>query len=142
MATIHATTVALDGRGVLICGGAGCGKSDLGLRLIEAGAVLVSDDYTEVGPVGDNLVAQAPETIQGKMEVRGLGIVDMEFAPSAPVCLRVELVGRDRVERLPDPGVVVIEGIEIPEIRICGFDASAAAKVRLAVSSVRPGGMA
>ena len=139
MATIHATTVALGGRGVLICGAAGCGKSDLALRLIEAGAILVSDDYTEVGVVGDNLVAQAPGTIQGKMEVRGLGIVDMEYAPSAPVYLQVELVDRSAVERLPDRRVAVIEGVEIPEIRICGFDASAPAKVRLAVSSVRPG---
>src|SRR3546814_10156556 len=46
MQTVHATTVALDGTGVLLRGPAGSGKSDLALRLIDQGARLVADDRT------------------------------------------------------------------------------------------------
>ena len=52
MNTIHATCVAIEGRGVLIVGPSGSGKSDLALRLIDRGAALVADDYTDLNVDG------------------------------------------------------------------------------------------
>ena len=75
--TLHASTVALDGRAVLICGPSGSGKSDLALRLIDRGFRLVSDDQTIVRKEGSKLIASAPPTIHGKLEIRGLGIIDI-----------------------------------------------------------------
>ena len=70
--------MAIDGRAVLIAGPSGAGKSDLALRLIDRGFTLVSDDQTIVKRDGDRLLASAPPTIAGKLEIRGIGIVDME----------------------------------------------------------------
>ena len=74
--TVHASTVAVDGRAVLITGPSGSGKSDLALRLLDRGFILVSDDQTIVKKDGDRLLASAPPNIAGKLEVRGIGIVD------------------------------------------------------------------
>ena len=76
--TIHASTVAIGSRAVLITGPSGCGKSDLALRLLDRGFELVSDDQTIVKRDGDRLVATAPPNIAGKLEVRGIGIVEVE----------------------------------------------------------------
>ena len=65
---VHASTVALDGRAVLITGPSGSGKSDLTLRLLDRGFALVSDDQTLVRRVDDQLIASAPPTIAGKLE--------------------------------------------------------------------------
>src|SRR5438094_9977067 len=89
--TVHASTVATDGRAVLITGPSGSGKSDLALRLLDRGFTLVSDDQTIVRKDGDQLLASAPPTIAGKLEIRGIGIVDMEGAENVPVALIVEL---------------------------------------------------
>lgn len=139
MATIHATTVAWHGNGIVIRGEPGSGKSDLGLRLIDGGAVLVSDDYTEVRAKAGALIARAPDTIAGKMEVRGLGVADLACVGDMPVALVVSLVAREAVERVPDPADTEIEGVVLPEIMLCGFDASAPAKVRLAVRQLGRG---
>src|SRR5437868_8909684 len=89
--TLHASTVALDGRAVVIAGRSGSGKSDLALRLLDRGFVLVSDDQTIVRKVDGKLVASAPPTIRGKLEVRGIGIVEVDNADDAAVSLFVEL---------------------------------------------------
>ena len=63
--TLHTSTVALDGRAVLISGPSGSGKSDLALRLLDRGFVLVSDDQTIVRKDGNRLLATAPAAIAG-----------------------------------------------------------------------------
>ena len=83
--TVHASTVASDGRAVLISGPSGSGKSDLALRLLDRGFTLVSDDQTIVRRDGDRLVASAPPTIKGKLEIRGIGIVEMDTIEDVPV---------------------------------------------------------
>ena len=72
--TVHGTSVASDGRAVLLTGRSGAGKSDLALRLLDRGFKLVSDDQTILGKTKAVLVATAPATIAGRMEVRGLGL--------------------------------------------------------------------
>lgn len=134
---IHATTVALDGRGVLLRGPSGSGKSDLALRLIDGGARLVADDYSDLFLRDGLLLAGAPETIAGLMEVRGLGIVRLAEGtpPPVAVALLVDLVGPDAaVDRLPEPETeALLPGHPVRRIMLHAFHASAAAKVRLAV---------
>src|SRR3954454_10030977 len=97
----HAAAVAIDGRAVLLRGPSGSGKSDLALRLIEAGARLVADDQSEVWRQGDALLVRAPSTIAGLIEVRGLGILRLDALAEAPVGLVADLMAADRIERLP-----------------------------------------
>ena len=131
--TLHASCVARDGRAVLIGGGSGSGKSDLALRLIDRGAALVSDDYTVVRLANGRLLAAAPGTIAGKMEVRGIGVVAFEPVSDAPVCLFVDL---DRApERLPEtPEPITIAGLPVPAIALNGLEASAPVKVEIALA--------
>ena len=130
--TVHASTVATGRRAVLLSGPSGSGKSDLALRLIDRGFTLVSDDQTVVMREGDRLIASAPPTIAGKLEVRGLGIVEMETASNIPVALFVELTSD--IERLPDENRErSILGVELPLISIDAKTASAPSKVALAL---------
>ena len=130
--TLHASTVALDGRAVLIMGPSGSGKSDLALRLIDRGFTLVSDDQTIVKKEGNKLLASAPSNIRGKLEIRGVGIVDMEMIDNAPIALAVELTSD--ITRMPDDSRErPMLGIGIPLISVDAMTASAASKVALAL---------
>src|SRR5919107_6261054 len=100
--TLHASTVAKGGQAILITGPSGSGKSDLALRLLDRGFTLVSDDQTIVRKNGERLIASAPPTIAGKLEVRGIGIVEVDCANDVPVALIVELTSD--IQRLPDDG--------------------------------------
>lgn len=128
--TVHASTVAREGRAILITGASGSGKSDLALRLIDRGFTLVSDDRTIVRRVGDRLVASAAPNIAGKLEIRGIGIVDMDTVDDVPVALIVELTRA--IQRLPDDSRDwAILGVGVPLITVDAMTASAAAKVAL-----------
>jgi serine kinase of HPr protein (carbohydrate metabolism regulator) len=129
---VHASTVAIDGRAVLITGPSGSGKSDPALRLLDRGFTLVSDDQTLVRRDGDRLIASAPGTIDGKLEVRGIGIVEMEAVGDVPVALLVELTSE--IERLPDvQSERAILGVPVPLVSIDAMTASAPSKVSLAL---------
>lgn len=129
---LHASCVAVDGRAVLISGPSGSGKSDLALRLLDRGFTLVSDDRTIVRKQGSKLVSSAPETIKGKLEIRGVGIVDMETLSDVPVALVVELTSD--IQRLPDDSRErLILGTGIPLISVDALTASAPSKVALAL---------
>jgi serine kinase of HPr protein (carbohydrate metabolism regulator) len=130
--TLHCSTVASNGRAVLITGPSGSGKSDLSLRLLDRGFTLVSDDQTTVKKDGDRLLASAPPTIAGKLEVRGIGIVEMERVDNVPVALIVELTGQ--IQRLPDDSRErPILGVKVPLVSIDAMTASAPSKVALAL---------
>lgn len=130
---VHATTVARDGRAVMLLGPSGSGKSDLALRLFEHGFALVSDDQTLVRRDGGHLIACAPPTIAGKFEVRGLGIIDMPFVNDVSVALAVELVSE--MARMPDDSPQRrFLSVAVPLVSIDAKTASAAAKVVLALN--------
>ncbi len=133
MDRIHATSVAIDGTAVLIRGPSGSGKSDLALRLMDKGAELIADDYTEVLHDGEALIARVPEPVAGVMEVRGLGVIRVDYCGEAPVGLVVELTSRKDIDRLPDPETCRDYGPPLMLVRLDPFDASTTAKVRLAV---------
>ena len=129
---LHATTVALGGRAVILAGRSGSGKSDLALRLLDRGFVLVSDDQTMVRKSGDRLIASAPPTIRGKLEVRGIGIVEVDQADDMPICLYIELA--NEIERLPDDDRErTLLGLAVPLVSIDALTASAPAKVVMAL---------
>ncbi len=133
--TLHASCIVKDGRAVLISGRSGSGKSDLALRLIDRGASLVSDDYTIVRRVSGKLIASAPANIAGKIEVRGIGLVEVPALAEAPVCLMVD-VSRE-VERMPQGNEpVVIAGVRLPLVALNALEASAPVKVEVALATI------
>ncbi|MBA2771704.1 MAG: aldolase [Sphingomonas sp.] len=130
--TVHASSVAIEGRAVLISGPSGAGKSDLTLRLLDRGFTLVSDDQTIVRRVGDRLIAAAPPAIGGKLEIRGIGIMDMDTVSDVPVALLVDLTSD--IQRLPDENRErPLLGVPLPLVSIDAMAASAASKVALAL---------
>ena len=130
--TVHASTVATEGRAVVILGPSGSGKSDLALRLLDRGFTLVSDDQTVVKKDGERLLASPPPNIAGKLEIRGIGIVDMETVTDIPVALLVELTSE--IQRLPDENRErPLLGVKLPLISIDAMTASAPSKVALAL---------
>lgn len=136
MILVHGTTVALEGEGVLLRGPSGGGKSDLALRLIDGGARLVADDQTELTRKADGVIAGSPASIAGRLEVRGVGILKVPAVPSALLRLVVDLVTPDRVERLPEPQFCEYLQCSLPLLAVAPFEASAPAKIRLALASL------
>lgn len=129
---LHATGVAVNGRAILLMGISGSGKSDLGLRLIDRGAVLVSDDYTQLAVDDGRLYASPPATIAGRMEVRHLGIMTMPHLHNVPVALAIRL--DDKPERMPDRSqFILLMGVKIPLLCLDAREASAPIKAELAL---------
>ena len=130
--TVHASTVAMDGRAVLISGPSGSGKSDLTLRLLDRGFTLVSDDQTIVRREDDRLIASPPTNIAGKLEIYGIGIVEMDHVADVPVTLLVELTSE--IQRMPDDSRErPILGVSLPLVSIDAMAGSAPSKVALAL---------
>lgn len=130
--TRHASTIAIDGQAIMITGISGSGKSDLALRLIDRGARLVSDDYTLITRTETGLMASAPSRLKGKLEVRGMGIIDCEAIDQARVALIVRL--GPLPERMPvDNDSEMIAGCPVPAMSIAPFEASAPIKVEWAL---------
>ena len=146
----HATCVLLGPRAVLIRGRPGAGKSRLALRLIEAGAApaagvrlaadvrLVADDQVWLRSASGRLVARAPKTIRGLLEVRGLGLVHVPFEPLAVVGLVADLVPPGAAERLPDAPLAEIEGVRLPRLQLEAADEAAACLVCLCLRGAPP----
>jgi len=133
MKRVSGTCVSIDGHGVLLRGPSGCGKSDLALRLIEDGAFLIADDYTEMEVRDARLTAAAPAAIRGMIEVRGLGILRMDPLDEVQLSVIIDLVPASEVPRMPDAVDTQILGVALPLFKLVSFEPSAPAKVRLAV---------
>jgi HPr kinase/phosphorylase len=127
---VHGSCVARDGSAVLLLGPPGAGKSDLALRLIGRGFVLVADDQVLI----DGRDVRAPEALRGLLEVRGLGIFQaLPVARDASLALVVDLVAPADVARLPLPAAWPPAGV--PRIALHGFEASACDKLSWALDA-------
>lgn len=132
---VHATAIAIDGRAVLLRGPSGAGKSDLALRLIDAGARLVADDQVALRRAGHRVLVTAPASIAGLIEVRGVGILQVEPLAEAALAMCVDLVPSAEVERLPEIRCEDVLGLAVPSMALSPFEASAAAKLRFALGA-------
>lgn len=125
---LHATCLAQGQEGLLLLGSSGAGKSDLALRLLGHGFLLVADDRVEL--LGAR--ARAPAALAGLIEVRGLGIFRVPFQAEARLVLAVDL--DTQAVRLPEARRH--PALDLPLIGIDPFLASAAARVALAFAAV------
>lgn len=138
MIVVHATCVDVDGTAVLLRGPSAAGKSDLALRLIDAGAKLIADDQVQLAAVRGELIASAPGQLSGKIEVRGLGIFDLDdlqLSPRARVALVADLGPSADVVRLPYRTTCRLDDIEVPLVALAAFESSTPAKIRMALKS-------
>ncbi len=110
---IHASAVAVAGRGLLILGPSGSGKSALALQMIGQGAQLIADDRTRLERAGDTVMLSCPPELAGLIEARGIGILRAPPAPAAPLGLVVDL-GTPESARFPEPGKVDLLGLAFP----------------------------
>jgi serine kinase of HPr protein (carbohydrate metabolism regulator) len=141
---VHGTCVALGEHAVLLRGKPGSGKSDLALRFMalppegKLKPLLVADDQVVIVKDGSGILrASPPPTIAGKIEVRGLGIVEVPYLPEARLSLVCDLVEAEDVPRLPPelPEEVVIAGVALPVLKLAPFEASGPLKLKMALFS-------
>ena len=133
---VHATCISQDGSGILIRGLSGTGKSDLALRLISDGAQLVADDQVTIDNVNGSIIAWAPPSLKGLLEVRGIGIIRMPSLHSVPIRLLVDLNQHENIQRIPNNKVTKLAGVNISKIDLWAFETSAVAKVKIALDLV------
>lgn len=129
--TIHATLIDIKGHGVLLVGKSSVGKSDLALRLISGGkAVLVADDIVEIFAKNNKVLGTYNNNIKGKLEVRGIGIIEYPYKDCTPIELIVNLTdSAEQIERMPRIHYENILGLEIPQIDLYAKESSAPDKV-------------
>ncbi len=141
--TIHASALIYEGRGVLVRGATGAGKSRLVFDLVEDAsahghdAALIADDRVTIEAHHGRLVARTPATIAGKIEVRGIGIVDLAHEPAGVVALVVD-IEEVQPPRMPeeDARFTVIAGVRLPAIRLWREDLRGVRRVRSALRSI------
>lgn len=115
---IAATSICLDNHAFLIRGRSGSGKSSLALQLIYRGALLISDDVTQLTESGTDLLAVLPERGIGCLEVRSIGIVSgFKVCANAPVAAVIELVD-ECPERLPEQNIEFLGEHKVPAYRL------------------------
>jgi serine kinase of HPr protein (carbohydrate metabolism regulator) len=142
---LHATAVALGKRAALLRGASGSGKSDLAFRFLtlpqesllalggdpHALPRLVSDDQTQLTIEDGKLIARAPATIRGKLEVRGVGLIKVAHVEQAEIVCVVDLVRLESIERMPEPAHMAVLGLNVPKFLLTPFEVSAALKLAL-----------
>ena len=139
MINIHGTLISVDGKGVLLKGESGSGKSDLALRFIKnEKAKLVADDRIDIDISDNRVIGKAPLILKGKLEVRNIGIIeDVETINQVDVFLCVELVkNRECLDRLPQDEFEIILNKKIPKIKLYAFDCSTICKILVKISSI------
>ena len=136
--TIHATLIQLSGFGVLLRGPSNSGKSSIALRILDeaeqsrAQCHLIADDQVILASNADHLVGQVPDDLFGKMEIRGVGIINVEARHECMIDLVVDLVPHQSLERMPNekPDYVTITGVDIRRISIAERNPDASAIIR------------
>ena len=136
---VHASAVAVDGRGLLITGRAGAGKTTLALEMIALGAELVADDRVHAEADGAGLLRLSPpRRIAGLVEVWGFGLVRLPARAAVPLALIADL-DRAASARLPERQQRTVRGIACPVILCKGKPGLAAALTCLLRAEEWPG---
>jgi HPr kinase/phosphorylase len=130
MKFLHASCVAIGQFGILLRGPSGSGKSDLALRLIDEGAILVADDQVYLESIDGELLGSSHNKIAGKIEIRGCGIFDFPFLKAITIKLVIDLEDRENIPRLPETDSCIIFGHRLPLYRLYAFDISSPIKIR------------
>jgi len=133
---VHGSCCAWNGLAVLLRGAPGSGKSDLALRLVDAGFTLVADDRVELVLRSGGVIASPPPPLAGLIEVRGIGILDLRAHTTAPLALLADLAPGGEPERLPEPWREELLGVALPAIRLDPAAPSAVARIRLALAAL------
>lgn len=144
---VHGTCVALGRTAALLRGPSGAGKSDLGLRFLFLARrgpaaleppVLVADDQVWLVRHGERILVRPPETIRGRIEVRGIGIVEVKSLAEADLALVVDLTPGGAIERLPAADRTTrLLGVEVPTIAFEPWEGSAPIKLAIALARAR-----
>ncbi|MGN7870944.1 HPr kinase/phosphorylase [Paracoccus sp. 22332] len=110
---LHATTISMNGAGLVILGPSGAGKSTLALELMAVGAMLVADDRTDLRRDGPDIIASCPPVLSGRIEARGIGILRAD--PAGPVRV-AQVVDLDAAagDRLPQSRSYDVLGVGLP----------------------------
>jgi len=116
---VHGTAVSIDGKGLLILGQSGSGKSQLALALITHGAKLISDDQVILINTESEIILSAPKSISGKIEARFVGILKMPVL-IAPLYLVIDLDQKE-LDRLPKKKFVTYFNKKIPALNANGI---------------------
>jgi serine kinase of HPr protein (carbohydrate metabolism regulator) len=144
---VHGTCVALGRTAALLRGPSGSGKSDLALRFLflarrgpaalEA-PILVADDQVCLVRNDGHLLARPPDTIRGKMEVRGVGLVEVKSLLEAELALVVDLMPAAEIERFPEGNAKArLLGVDLPLVRLFPWEASAPIKLAIALARAK-----
>ena len=97
---LHASSVEIDGKGVVILGKSGSGKSNLAIKLISMGAKLISDDQTYFKLKDNKIIISKPKTTPNFIEARGIGLIKTPMVMSAKLFCFVNITNIE-LERLP-----------------------------------------
>jgi len=144
---VHGTAIAVGSRAVLIRGPSGSGKSDLALRCLGLGVSaiarepikLVADDQVLLKHEDTGVRVSAPPSLRGMLEVRGIGILEVDPIAEAALVLVADLTRDDLIERYPDPWPsAYILGFDIPVLHLSPFEDSSALKLVAAISTAPP----
>jgi serine kinase of HPr protein (carbohydrate metabolism regulator) len=143
----HGTCVALGRTAALLRGPSGTGKSDLALRFLFLARrgpaaleppILVADDQVWLVRHGEKILVRPPETIRGRMEVRGIGIVEVKSLAEADLALVVDLAPAAAIERMPQGQTTTrLLGVEVPTIALFPWECSAPIKLAIALARAR-----
>lgn len=129
----HCTVIELDGLGIAIEGPSGSGKTSLAFGLIEAAgskglvACFVCDDQALLEVRSGEILAHAPESIAGKAELHGFGIVDIDHKPQTRLGLLARLTGK--VARMPEQHEANLLGVSLPMIEVPARHESQSARI-------------
>ena len=123
MTTRHGVLLDIYGEGVLITGDSGIGKSETAIELVKRGHRLVADDAVDIRRVHDQLIGKAPELIRHYIELRGIGVIDVQqlFGMSA-VKLESQLDLVVHLERWRDDKFYDRFGLDEEKVNILGMD--------------------
>jgi serine kinase of HPr protein (carbohydrate metabolism regulator) len=140
---LHAGLIALRHaglwRGVLLQGASGAGKSDLALRCLDLGFVLIADDRVEVWASQGRLFGAPHTVLAGLAEARGVGLLTVGYRPWSAIALSIDCVSSGDIERMPDPRAFEAAGVTVPRLQLACLEASAPAKLRRALIGLGTG---